>query len=146
MKFKLIIDDTKEEEVVVTAHRRSALTDQLEELTLQAQEDGRITAFSDEFFKMLSFEEIECFSVIDGKTFAVDLKGEQYRVKQRLYELEKRVPTWFIRINKSVLANERRLERYALGFGGAVDAVFKSGHREYVSRRCFAEIKRRFDQ
>jgi len=67
-------------------------------------------------------------------------------VRQRLYELEKSLPEWFIRINKSSLANERRLEKYALGFGGAVDAVFKSGHREYVSRRCFAEIKRRLDE
>jgi len=59
MKFKLIIDDTKEEEVVVTAHRRSALTDRLEELTLQTREDGRIAAFGEEVWKMLSFEEIE---------------------------------------------------------------------------------------
>ncbi|MBR6793711.1 MAG: LytTR family transcriptional regulator [Clostridia bacterium] len=146
MKFKLIIDDTKEEEVVVTAHRRSALTDRLEELTLQTREDGRIAAFGEEVWKMLSFEEIECFTVLDGKTFVIDAKGEQYRVRQRLYELEKSLPEWFIRINKSSLANERRLEKYALGFGGAVDAVFKSGHREYVSRRCFAEIKRRLDE
>jgi len=26
-----------------------------------------------------------------------------------------------------------------------VDAVFKCGYREYVSRRCFAQIKRRFE-
>lgn len=145
MKFKLIIDDTKEEEVVVTAHQRSALTDRLEALTLRSREDGRIAAFSEEAWKMLSFEEIECFTAIDGKTFVIDATGKQYRVKQRLCELEKSLPEWFIRINKSSLANERRLEKYALGFGGAVDAVFKSGHREYVSRRCFAEIKRRFD-
>ncbi len=145
MKFKLIIDDKKEEEVVVTAHRRSALTDQLEQLVLQEQPDDRIAVYTEDEWRVLQFEEIECITVIDGKTFAVDTRGEHYRLKLRLYELEKRLPAWFIRINKSALANERRLERYAIGFGGAVDAVFKSGHREYVSRRCFAEIKRRFE-
>lgn len=145
MKFKLIIDDKKEEEVVVTAHRRSALTDQLEQLVLQEQPDDRIAAYTEDEWRVLQFEEIECITVTDGKTFAVDTRGEHYRLKLRLYELEKRLPAWFIRINKSALANERRLERYAIGFGGAVDAVFKSGHREYVSRRCFAEIKRRFE-
>ena len=145
MKFKLIIDDKKEEEVVVTAHRRSPLTDQLEQLVLQEQPDDRIAAYTEDEWRVLQFEEIECITVTDGKTFAVDTRGEHYRLKLRLYELEKRLPAWFIRINKSALANEKRLERYAIGFGGAVDAVFKSGHREYVSRRCFAEIKRRFE-
>ena len=51
----------------------------------------------------------------------------------------------FIRINKSALANEAHLERFTASFNGAVDAVFRSGYREYVSRRCFAEIKRRYD-
>ena len=50
-----------------------------------------------------------------------------------------------MRINKSALANEAHLERFTASFNGAVDAVFRSGYREYVSRRCFAEIKRRYD-
>ena len=28
----------------------------------------------------------------------------------------------------------------------SVDAVFKCGYKEYVSRRCFAQIKRRFEK
>jgi len=30
-------------------------------------------------------------------------------------------------------------------YSGAVDAVFKCGYRDYVSRRCLAQIKRRFE-
>ena len=30
-------------------------------------------------------------------------------------------------------------------FSGGIDAVFACGYREYVSRRCFAEIKRRYE-
>jgi hypothetical protein len=30
-------------------------------------------------------------------------------------------------------------------FSGGVDAVFGCGYREYVSRRCFAEIRRRYE-
>lgn len=145
MDFRLIIDKEKKEEVVATVHERSSLTDQIEMLVMQYAGTDRIPAYTEDDMKMLSFSEIECITIIDGKTYAVDSYGIKYRLKQRLYELEKMLPACFIRINKSALANENRLERFTATFSGAVDAVFKSGYKEYVSRRCFAVIKRRFE-
>ena len=84
-------------------------------------------------------------TVIDSKTWAIDTLGKRYRLKGRLYEVESLLPSNFIRINKSALANTARLDRFAVCFTGAVDAVFQCGYREYVSRRCFADIKRRYD-
>ena len=37
------------------------------------------------------------------------------------------------------------LRRGLTVFGGGVDAVFQCGFREYVSRRCFSEIRRRYE-
>ena len=62
----------------------------------------------------------------------------------QLSELEERLPAYFIRLNKSAIANERHIASFSAGFNGAVDAVFRCGHVEYVSRRCFAVIKRRY--
>ena len=59
--------------------------------------------------------------------------------------MEEIMPSYFIRINKSALANEHRIERFDAAFSGGVDAVFRCGYREYVSRRCFAEIRRRYE-
>ena len=87
MKFKLIIDKEKGEEIVATVHQRTGLID----------------------------------------------------------ELEQQLPASFIRINKSSLANESALDRFTVTVAGSVDAVFKCGYREYVSRRCFAQIKRRLE-
>ena len=145
MKFKLIIDEEKEEEVVATVHARSALTDELEALVLSHNGADRILASTEDQLLLLKFTDIECITVDDGKTYAVDRQNRRYRLRKRLYELEEVLPACFIRINKSTLANENRLERFVAGFGGAVDAVFKCGYREYVSRRCFAEIKRRYE-
>ena len=94
---------------------------------------------------MLSVSEIECITVMEGKTYAIDSKNQRYRLKRRLYELEAELPSSFIRINKSTLANEARLNRFKVTYAGSVDAVFKCGYTEYVSRRCFAQIKRRFE-
>ena len=145
MKFRLVIDKEKDEEVTATVHNPSALTEQLEALVMAYAGSDRITAYTEDDWKMLPFSEIECITVMDGKVWAIDQKGDRYRLKQRLYELEKRLPSTFIRINKSTLANESRLERFSATFSGAVDAVFRCGHREYVSRRCFQDIKRRYD-
>lgn len=145
MKFKLIVDKEKDEEIVATVHARSALTDEIEALILKHAGADRIPAYQDDDWKMLAFSDIECVTVLDGKTYAIDSKNRRYRLKQRLYELEGILPSSFIRINKSALANENALDRFCVTYSGAVDAVFKCGYTEYVSRRCFAQIKRRFE-
>ena len=145
MKFKLIIDADKDEEVVATVHNRSALTDEIEALVLKYAGADRIPGYAGEEIKLLAVCEIECVTVLDGKTYAIDSKNRHYRVKQRLYELEQQLPKSFIRINKSTLANENCLDRFAVTVAGSVDAVFKCGYREYVSRRCFSQIKRRLE-
>lgn len=145
MKFRLIIDKSKDEEIVATVHSRTSLTDQIEELVLGSSGTDRIPAYTEDSIKMLPFSEIECITVLEGKTYAIDIKNQRYRLKQRLYELEPMLPSAFIRINKSSIANENHLERFAVTYSGGVDAVFRCGYREYVSRRCFAQIKRRFD-
>lgn len=143
MKFTLIIDKEKEEEVLVTAHAPSALTDRIQAL-VQADGTDFLYAYTDDEIIRLPFSSIECITVLDGKTIAIDTHATHYRLKQRLYEVESILPPCFLRINKSTLANESKLARFRTTFSGAVDAVFCCGHTDYVSRRCFAQIKRRF--
>ena len=143
MKFRLIIDNTKDEEIVATVHRRTPLIDELE--ALLSAHTGRIPGYTEDDIKLLTVSAIECITVLDGKTYAIDSDNRRYRLKQRLYELEAQLPDSFIRINKSTLANENALDRFTVTIAGSVDAVFKCGYTEYVSRRCFAQIKRRFE-
>ena len=98
-----------------------------------------------ELFGSMVFNDEQMRQRLDGKTYAIDPKNRRYRLKQRLYELESTLPSTFIRINKSTLANESALDRFTVTYAGSVDAVFKCGYTEYVSRRCFAQIKRRLE-
>ena len=145
MKFTLIIDKSKEEEITARVHDRSPLTDRIQELILEYTGQDRVPAYTEDDMVLLPFSDIACVTVQEGKTWAIDARGSRYRLKLRLYELEEQLPSSFIRINKSAIANEAHLERFAASFSGAVDAVFTCGYREYVSRRCFAQIKRRFE-
>ena len=145
MKFRLIIDEHIDEEIVATVHHRSSLIDQIEDLVRKHSGNDQIVVYGEDELVMLSFEKIECITVENGKTIAIDHLGKRYRLKQRLYEVEAILPSSFIRINKSALANETRLERFVATYSGGVNARFLSGYEEYVSRRCFAAIKRRFE-
>jgi DNA-binding LytR/AlgR family response regulator len=145
MKYKLIINKNVEEEIVATVHAPSSLTQKIEDLVRSFSGAEFIMGFRDEEMRKLPFGEIECITVIDRKVIAIDTKGNHYALKDRLKDLEDILPSYFIRINKSALANEHRIQRFDAVFSGGIDAVFYCGYKEYVSRRCFAEIKRRYE-
>ena len=145
MKYKLIIDKNAEEEIIAIVHAPSSLTQRIEDLVSSYSGAESIMGYRDDAMWKLEFSEIECITIIDRKVIAIDTKGSHYRIQDRLRDLEDILPSYFIRINKSTLANEHCIERFDAVFSGGVDAVFRCGYREYVSRRCFAEIKRRYE-
>ena len=146
MKYKLIIDkNAEEEEIIAIVHAPSTLTQQIENLVCGFSGADSIMGYKDDEMRKLVFQEIECITILDRKVIAIDTEGNQYRIQDRLRELEAILPSYFIRINKSSLANEHRILRFDAAFSGGIDAVFQCGYREYVSRRCFAERRRRYE-
>ena len=145
MKYKLIIDKNAEEEIIAIVHAPSSLTQQIENLVCSYSGADYMMRYRDDEMRKLAFEEIECITILDRKVIAIDAKGNRYSLKDRLRDLEDVLPSYFIRINKSTLANEHRILRFDAVFSGGVDAVFRCGYREYVSRRCFAQIRRRYE-
>ena len=146
MEYKIVIDKEAEEQIIAVVHSPSSLTQQIEDLVRDFSGRDSIFGHRDDEMRKLPFREIECITVIDRKVVAIDIRGNRYRLQDRLRDLEEILPSYFIRINKSTLANEHRIERFDAAFSGGVDAVFRCGYREYVSRRCFTEIRRRYER
>lgn len=144
MKYKLIIDKDAEEEIIAIVHAPSSLTQQIENLVCSHSGPDCLMGYNDDGMRKLAFKEMECITIIDRKVIAIDARGDHYRIQDRLRDLEGILPSYFIRINKSTLANEHCIIRFDAAFSGGVDAVFRCGYREYVSRRCFSEIRRRY--
>ena len=144
MIFKLNIDKSCQEEVIANVHARTPLIDEIERLVLQDSKTDQIPGYMDNEITMLTVSEIECFVVEDERTYAVCRNRTRYLVKSRLYELEEWLPGDFVRISKSAIANWKKISKLKVQLSGAVDAVFKSGYTECISRRCFAELKRRY--
>ena len=145
MRYTLIIDKDGEEEIVARVHAPSELTRQIENLVRSFSGPDCLMGWREDEMRKLCFSEIECVTVLSRKVIAIDCKGNHYRIQERLRDLEEILPSYFIRINKSTLANEHRIARFDAAFSGGVDAVFQCGYRDYVSRRCFAEIRRRYE-
>ena len=145
MKYRLIIDKNAEEEIIAVVRAPSALTQQIENLICSLSGSDTLMGYREDEMRRLSFSEIECITVLERKVIAIDRKGIHYRLQDSLRSLEEILPSYFIRINKSTLANEHCIARFDAAFSGGVDAVFQCGYREYVSRRCFAQIRRRYE-
>jgi len=145
MKYRIVIDREAEEEIIAVVHAPSVLTEQIENLVCSFSGSDCLMGYRDDEMRKLTFQEIECITIMDRKVIAIDNHGRRYRLQDRLRDLEDLLPSYFIRINKSALANEHRIQQFDAAFSGGVDAVFQCGYREYVSRRCFAEIRRRYD-
>ena len=135
MKYRLVIDKQAEEEIIAIVRSPSSLTQQIEDLVCGFSGTDGVLEYRENEMRKLSFPEIECITIVDRKVIAIDAQGVQYRIQDRLRDLEDVLPSYFIRINKSALANEHRIVRFDAGFSGSVDAVFQCGYREYVSRR-----------
>lgn len=142
MKFELNVNPDTDEAVRADVHKRSDFTERLEQLVLEYNGEDRIAVYADDEIKLIEFSDIECVTVIEGKSYVIDLHGKQYRIRYRLYEAAEIMPSTFIKINKSTIANKKRIERFSAAFNGSVNVIFKSGYTDYVSRRCFAEIKK----
>lgn len=145
MRYRLLIDKDAEEEIIAVVHGPSSLTQQIEDLVCSFSGADSVMGYRDDEMCKLSFREVECITVLDRKVIAIDTRGNRFLIRSSLRDLEARLPSYFIRINKSALANEHRIARFCAVFSGGVDAVFRCGYREYVSRRCFGAIRRRYE-
>ena len=141
MKCEIIIDDACEESVVIHARSHSSVVEDIRRLALG--EVREIIGYRDRSAILLDPEEVAYFATFDGEVYAGGTCG-RYRVSERLYELEERLPTGnFIRINQSCIANLRCVERFDVSLGGSLIVIFKDGYRDYVSRRQLKSVKER---
>lgn len=141
MKFTLILDKNREEEVTVYAHERTGLAEQIEQLVTQ---DGfRLVGYTEGEAVPLTPDDICCFIVEDNRVFALT-DGEKLQIKYRLYKIEERLPEGFVKINQSCIANIKKIKRFDASASGALTVIFQNGYKDYVSRRNIKNVKERF--
>ncbi len=144
MKFKLII--TKEEEsITLCVHKRTPLTDKIEELVNNNEisiEGININGYLEKDIVPLKLEEISRFYAEEDKCYA-SVDSKTYQIKKRLYQIEEILPSYFIRINKSSIININFIKRFNTSWTANVFVELKDGVRVYISRRQLKIVKER---
>ncbi len=139
MKFTFEQSSSRKE-IVIYAPFKDDLIEQIENMCLQ--DEYHLVGYLNSKIKEINPLEVECFISRDDQIFAIINKTE-YRVKKRLYELAELLQINFIYINQSCLANINLIDHFDASFGGTLMVIFKSGFKDYVSRRQIKKVKER---
>lgn len=139
MKLEIITDENCEEKIVIYQNSKNPITDKIKQLIEEAEE---IIGFKEKEILKLNPYDIYCITIIDNKVCAV-CEHETYQLKERLYNLEEKLPNIFIKINQSCIANLEKIERFDASISGTLKFCFKNGWSDYVSRRQLKAIKER---
>lgn len=139
MKCTVVIDKKREQEVVIYAHERTELINRIEAL---AAEEAEFVGYNDREAVLMRFDEVFCFCSEDNRVFAL-CQNERLRLKERLYKIEESLPSDFVRINQSCIANIKKIARFDTSISGTLRVVFKNGYTDYVSRRQLKNVKER---
>ena len=139
MNIKVFIDKSKEEEVLVFAHERNALVNEIERIV---QENNlELIGYKENEASKLKLFDVNCFISENNKVFA--LTNEKLQLKLRLYQIEENLDENFIKINQSCIANIRQIEKVQATFSGSFQVVFRNGYCDYISRRNLKSVKER---
>ncbi len=140
MKCTIVIDPTREEEVVIYVRQKTPLAEQIKLLTEESS--AALVGYQGQQIVSLLPGDVTCFFTESGKLFALTEK-ETWQLRQRLYEIEALLGTDFIKINQSCIANVKKIDRFEVSIGGALRVIFKNGHKDFVSRRQLKFVKER---
>ncbi len=140
MKCRVIIDNARDEEIIIYVHKKTPLIDEIERMaTGECQE---LIGFCDNEIIKLDVKDVFCFTLDNGKLFAV-CENEKYFLKTRLYNVEETLDKNFIKINQSSIANINKIQKFDASISGTLKVIFKNGYIDYVSRRNIKKIKER---
>ena len=137
MKFTLIIDKDREEELVLYLKEKSELADRVKSVI---SESTGILGYDGVNVTPLSPCEIYAIFLEDSKLYAMT-RDKKYRLKMRLYEAEALIGNGFVKINQSCIVRLDKIQKFETKFSGSLSVLMKNGYRDYVSRRQISAVK-----
>ncbi|MCX8128754.1 MAG: LytTR family transcriptional regulator DNA-binding domain-containing protein [Clostridia bacterium] len=122
-----------------------ALIELLNKLAKVNDDSNKIIGrFNDERFNVISFDQIYYFEGRGNYTYCITQDGE-YKVKEKLYELEARLPQdKFIRVGKSFIANIANVKEIIPWFGRRLVLRFSDNRREIEVSKNYTKSFKEF--
>jgi len=141
MKCHTYILKDHEEEVLIYAHERNKIVEDIENIVNTSSIE--ILGIYNEEKVIINPIDITCFISESNKVYAL-IKDKKYQIKYRLYQLEElNINNSFIKINQSCYANIKMIKKFESTFSGALKVIFNNGYVDYISRRELKNVKER---
>ena len=134
------VESKEKESAVIRATEKT--TDILNAIDLLENGSGGITVTKDRSTWFCKLTQIYYAESVDKHTY-VYTKDNCYECRDRLYELEEKLGTYYVRISKSMIVNLRKVRNVSAEPGGRMVAVLLNDERVIISRSYVKEIKRR---
>ncbi|MCR4591513.1 MAG: LytTR family transcriptional regulator [Lachnospiraceae bacterium] len=143
MKVKIEIDpDAEGCEVIIKCSGVSEEVMKIQKLLTESSHGtSQISLFKEEAEFFIPLESILFFETESGSIRA-HTADDEFEVKYRLYELEEKLPSYFLRISKSAILNTRRIYSITKNLAGASKIEFQGTYKTvYCSRNYYRALK-----
>ena len=134
------VDSREKEQALIRAVEKTA--DIASAIDLLENGSGGVAVTKDRNTFFCKLTQIYYIESVDKRTY-VYTKGDCYESRDRLYELEEKLGTWFVRISKAMIVNLRKIRNVHAEPGGRMTAVLLNDERVIISRSYVKELKRR---
>lgn len=142
-----ITDGLQEDEVVIKCQQVNDSIEQLQKViseTLSAAPHVEFYKNGEQFY--FAPDQILFFETSDDAVYG-HTATDAFRVKQRLYELERILPRSFMRISKSTLLNLRYVYSIQRNITASSAVSFQNSHKlVYVSRLYYKGLRERLNE
>ena len=134
------VDAQEKEQALICAVEKTA--DILNAIDLLENGSAGISVTKDRSTYFCKLTQIYYIESVDKRTY-VYTKDGCYESRDRLYELEEKLGTYYVRISKSMIVNLRKIRNVSAEPGGRMVAVLLNDERVIISRSYVKDIKRR---
>ena len=155
MKVKIEIEpDLQEDEILIRCKALDETTQKIQQAISDIIAQGSFWTFYKTDHKQgegpteyyLPLEKILFFETVDGGISA-HTADDIYETKYKLYELEERLPGYFMRISKSTIVNINQIYAITRNLTASSVVEFAGNHKQvYVSRLYYKALKERLEE
>ncbi len=147
MKIRIEISNCEEEEIVIKCKERTDKISHLETVIENAvRGDSVLVLYSANTEYYIPKKEILFFETFDGKVCA-HTKDHMYKTSHKLFELEGIMPSYFVRISKSCIANAKMINSLRRELTGNGEITFAGTDKStYFSRGYYSILKDKLEE
>lgn len=145
VKVKIEVDpELKEHEVIIKCPGIDEDIMRLQRLLSDSSpEMSHMSFFKEDSEFFLPISDILFFET-DAGVIRAHTADDEFEAKYKLYELEEKLPSYFLRISKSTILNTRKLYSITKNLAGASKIEFQGTYKTvYCSRNYYKALKER---